>query len=339
MTQFVGSSATRTITTGTATSLTVTGLTNGQTPTFTVAAINGRGTGPPSQASSVVTVGAPAASTANASSGSTTATITWTAPANNGSAILSYSITTYIGGYVAGTTTAPASATSFTIPGLSVGVDYTFTVAAKNGVGTGPASHMTAAVDIGTPTAPNGPTATPGNSAIRLSWNPPASANGSPITGYVVTRYVNGVQVAQRAFNATTTTQTLGALINGQTYVFRGAAMNAVGTGIPSFPTTPVTAGTPVRPTGITAAKGATTTTAVVKWVAPSVTNGSPIIGYVVTPYLAGTAQATRTFASTATKETVGGLIGGKSYTFKVAATNGNGIGVQSFASNAIVPS
>ncbi|MDQ1385944.1 MAG: large repetitive protein [Actinomycetota bacterium] len=55
--------------------------------------------------------------------------------------------------------------------------------------------------------------------------------------------------------------------------------------------------------------------------------NGSPITSYVVTPFLAGTAQAARVFNSTATAETVTGLTNAASYTFGVAARNGRGTG------------
>ena len=327
VTPFVGSTAQPKITTAGGTSLTVTGMANARAYTFTVAAINARGTGPDSQPSAAVIVGAPAAPSLRiANPGSTTATVRWAAPADNGSAIIGYSITTYIGGYVEGTTTIR----SLALPG------HTFTVIAQNGAGKGPASPMTGAVVVGTPTAPRGPAATSGNTTLALSWTAPVSENGSPITGYVVTPYVNGVRGAPRIFNSTMTTQTLSGLTNGRTYVVRVAAMNTVGTGIPSSPTTPVTVGTPSRPTALIATKGVAL--AIVKWATPTSNNGSSITGYVITPYIGGVAQRPRSFASTVTTQTVAGLISGKSYTFKVAATNGNGIGMQSFASNSVVP-
>ena len=56
---------------------------------------------------------------------------------------------------------------------------------------------------------------------------------------------------------------------------------------------------------------------------------GSPITGYVVTPYVGGTAKTAQTFNNTATTETVTGLTNGTAYTFKVAAINGVGTGNQ----------
>jgi hypothetical protein len=75
-----------------------------------------------------------------------------------------------------------------------------------------------------------------------------------------------------------------------------------------------------------------------VKWTAPA-NNGSAITGYVVTPYIGATAQSPRPFGSTATTETVTGLTNATAYTFKIAATNGNGTGPQSVPTNAVTPS
>ena len=75
---------------------------------------------------------------------------------------------------------------------------------------------------------------------------------------------------------------------------------------------------------------------ATVNWTAPASNGGSAITGYVVTPYIAGVAQAAQTFTSAATTETVTGLTPGTSYTFKVAAVNAAGTGPASAASAAV---
>ena len=76
------------------------------------------------------------------------ATVGWTAPANNGSAITSYTVTPFIGAVAQATTTITGAppATSTTITGLTNGTAYTFKVTATNGVGTGPASAASNAV-------------------------------------------------------------------------------------------------------------------------------------------------------------------------------------------------
>jgi hypothetical protein len=97
-----------------------------------------------------------------------------------------------------------------------------------------------------------------------------------------------------------------------------------------------VTVGAPVAPTAVTATAGVATAT--VHWTAPVTNNGSAITGYVITPFLAGVAQAPRTYLSAAVSETVTGLTAGKTYTFKVAAKNANGVGPRSPASNVVTP-
>ena len=68
--------------------------------------------------------------------------MSWTAPANGGSAITSYTVTPYIGttAQTPTTVTGTPPATSTTVTGLTNGTAYTFTVTATNAIGTGPAS-------------------------------------------------------------------------------------------------------------------------------------------------------------------------------------------------------
>ena len=102
VTPFIGTVA-QSVTTVTgsppATSVTVTGLTNGTAYTFKVAATNAVGTGALSKASAAVTPArAPDAPTGvSAVAGSGSATVSWTAPANGGSVITKYTVVPYIG--------------------------------------------------------------------------------------------------------------------------------------------------------------------------------------------------------------------------------------------------
>jgi hypothetical protein len=93
--------------------------------------------------------GAPTGVTATP--GNLAAAVSWTAPANGGSPITSYTITPYIGGTAQTPTTINGSppATSTTVTGLTNGTAYTFTVTATNAVGTGPASAASNSVTPG----------------------------------------------------------------------------------------------------------------------------------------------------------------------------------------------
>jgi hypothetical protein len=82
----------------------------------------------------------------SAVAGNASATVTWTAPSNGGSAITSYTVTPYISGTAQTATTVSGSATSAAVTGLTNGTTYTFTVTATNAVGNGPASAASNAV-------------------------------------------------------------------------------------------------------------------------------------------------------------------------------------------------
>jgi hypothetical protein len=175
------------------------------------------------------------------------ATVTWSAPANGGSPITSYTITPYIGSAAQTPTVITGSppATSATVTGLTDGTSYTFTVTATNAVGTGPASAASNAVTPTAPTAPAAPTgvtAAGGNAAATVTWTAPANG-GSPITSYTVTPYLAGVaQTApQVSGNPPATTTIVSGLTNGSAYTFTVTATNAVGTGPASAPSQPVT--------------------------------------------------------------------------------------------------
>ena len=92
----------------------------------------------------------------------------------------------------------------------------------------------------------------------------------------------------------------------------------------------------PGQPTAVTAASGGLTS-ANVRWTAPS--NGGPVTGYRITPYIGSTAQTPKVVNSaTATSASVTDLTNGTAYTFRVQALNDSGQGAASAASNAVTP-
>ena len=194
--------------------------------------------------------GAPTVGTATAGNGQ--ATLTWTAPlSDGGSPITSYTVTAAPGGQ---STTVAAPATSATLAGLTNGTSYTLTVTAANAAGTGPASaasnSVTPSAPLTVPGAATGVTATAGDGQATLTWTPPASDGGSPITSYTVTVAPGGQSITVLA---PATSATVPSLTNGLTYTFTVSATNAVGTGPASAVSNAVTPGPatlPVSPTG-----------------------------------------------------------------------------------------
>jgi hypothetical protein len=93
----------------------------------------------------------------------------------------------YLGATVLAARSYPTTATSGTVAGLTDGQTYTFKVFATNAIGQGMLSVPTAPVTIGAPAAPTSPSAIPGNGNATVRWAPPATSNGSRITGYRVT--------------------------------------------------------------------------------------------------------------------------------------------------------
>jgi hypothetical protein len=132
-----------------ATSADISGLTGGQTYTFTVQAINPLGNGPESSPSNAVTPTVPTAPTApgnvTASAASASAFVNWSVPSSDGGgAITGYTVTPYIGSTAQTPVSVPASATSKQITGLTNDTGYTFKVTATNSIGTGPAGTSNA---------------------------------------------------------------------------------------------------------------------------------------------------------------------------------------------------
>jgi kumamolisin len=232
--------------TGSNSPITITGLTNGTGYTFTVTATNGDGAGPASTASSSVTPatvpGAPTISSVTA--GNAQVTVVFTAPASNGgSAITGYTVTSSPAGGV--DSNAGTTGLSHVVTGLINGTAYTFTVAATNSIGTGPASSASASVTPATvPGAPTISSVTAGNAQVTVVFTAPASDGGSAITGYTVASSPAG-GVDSNA-GSTGLSHIVTGLTNGTAYTFTVTATNEEGTGPASEPSNSVIpAGTP----------------------------------------------------------------------------------------------
>jgi hypothetical protein len=325
------------VATGSGSPITVGGLTNGISYTFTVTATNTAGTSGSSAPSSAVTPssipGPPTALTATPGDGQVG--LSWLPPAVNGGAPITDYVVQYrpTGSsnwftYNDGVSTNPAT----TVTDLPDGIGYDFQVMAVNSAGTGAPSSVVNAIPVAAGTVPGAPTsvtAVAGDGQSTVTFAPPASDGGAPITTYTVTS-APGAITASGAGSPIVLT----GLIDGTAYSFTVVATNSVGGSAASAPSNTVTPQLvpvlPGAPTMVTAVAG--NVSATVSFSAPA-TGGSAITGYTVTASPGGI-----TATGTASPIAVGGLTTGTSYTFTVTATNGVGTGPSSAASPAVTP-
>jgi titin len=326
----------------TATTYTVSGLTNGTQYSYRVAARNAFLTGawtPAITAMPAWVPGAPGGLTTavapTAGVGSGQVKLTWTAAASNGAAITDYVIESSVDEGTTWTTVndGVSPATSYTVSGLTNGTQYSFRVAAKNAVASGAWTAAVLATPLGAPGAPGGltaaaaPAAGVGSGQVKLTWSAPAS-NGAAITDYVIESSADGGATWTTVNDgvSTATTTMVSHLTNGTQYSFRVAAKNAVGRGAWSPAVLAKPLGAPGAPSGLTAAvapaAGVGSGQVKLTW-NPSADNGLAITDYVIESSLDGTTWTTvNDGVSTETTYTVSGLTNGTLYSFRVAGRN-----------------
>jgi hypothetical protein len=142
--------------------------------------------------------------------------LSWTVPGSAGaSTITEYVITPFVGGVAQAPISTGSTATSHTVEGLANGTAYTFTVAAVNAAGPGPASAASAAV---TPATPGAPTPT-----IALTAEHLEGTNSDP------TNPTNEVEVTQGAAPSTALSVEATASTNPAVAAVSGVAITGTG--------------------------------------------------------------------------------------------------------------
>lgn len=301
-----------------------------------VFAISAVGTGASSgYSASITTWNVPGAPTGvSAVPGDEQATVSFTAPAQNGGRpILEYSVVSTPDDIL-----VTALASPIIIPGLTNDTAYTFEVFAHNLVGDGANSAPSASV---TPTAPIIPTepVAPTNAIASLTatvlqalvaFDIPADG-GSAILGYTVTSDPDAITAT-----GATSPIAVNGLTNGVTYDFTVIATNAIGDSLPSTPTNPVVMSAPqvpVAPINVVASLVSPGSISVI--FDPQSDNGRPVTMYNVTASnVTDPVQPDYTAQDAVLPVLVAGLTVGDVYEFTVTATNIVGDSLPSIVSN-----
>ena len=164
--------------------------------------------------------GAPANVVAEAV-GATGAKVTFEAPESNGSPITGYRLYDSNGAKI-----ADCPNTVCEVNGLRTGQQYSFAVSAVNEQGESARTTSNEITPTGVPDRPGGPSVTPGDGELTMTWDAPNN-NGSPITGYTV--YATAATGSRTCTTSGARTCTISGLVNDQNYTVTVVATNANG--------------------------------------------------------------------------------------------------------------
>jgi hypothetical protein len=319
-----------------ATTATVTGLTNGTTYEFRVAAVTAIGRGEFSGVLSVTPAPvAPGEVIPDSTvAGNGQATVSWLAPLDDGGATVSDYVVQYrtVSGDWTTLVREPSATRSAVVTGLTNGTTYVFRFAAVNVAGTGEFSTAVMATPIGPPGAlPAAPSGTGGPTTVSLAWSPPTDDGGSAISDYTV-QYTADDGATWTTFSRVASTATnvvVTGLVNGTNYRFRVAAVNNAGTGAFTAASDSIAPRllAPSAPRHVFVYPGNQQIR--LDWTPPESDGGSPILDYEI-QYSTGFGIEWTTVVrdpSAAQTFTLTGLTNGVIVIFRLAAVNAVGVG------------
>ncbi|HNX48232.1 MAG TPA: fibronectin type III domain-containing protein [Methanomassiliicoccales archaeon] len=155
--------------------------------------------------------------------------LSWAAPDNGGFSIQSYNIyrsNNSLSYYLIGN----AYGNSYNDYELTNGHDYRYQVAAVNELGVGPRSSIVTVTPMTTPSNPGGLRVYYDDASAYLVWNEPLDDGGAEITEYRIQCRVQN-RVWSIETGSAVTEYWIKDLVNGYTYEFTVAAVNAAGVG------------------------------------------------------------------------------------------------------------
>ena len=328
-----------------ATSSVVNGLTPLAAYSFRVKAVNKVGTSVPSNSTTITMSTLPSAPSNLLLVGKTDTSVdfSWTAPTSNGGR----DITDYIIEYSVGSTgvwsvfsDSVSTAARANVTGLAVATSYLFRVKSVTILGSSAYSNPTLSVATSgaVTSAPLNLVEATGNGQVQLSWTVPATIGNSPITDYIVEISSNSGTSWSVVNDGTSTSlsYTVGGLSNGQPYQFRVAAVNAIGNSSYSNTVSTNVLDIPSQVLNLSPTVGAPKSITLA-WNAPTTSNGSNIIDYVI-DYSSNAGVTYTVFVdgvSATPGATITGLLDNTNYLVRVRAKNGVGEGINSSVVNA----
>ena len=334
---------------GTTFALTHEGLAPGTTRHYRVAARNGAGQGAWSETVSATTdANAPGIPQLTArAAGSAAIELTWTEPANGGSAIIRYEIewsANGVDGWQNLASVAASGERKYTDAGPAPGEERHYRVRAVNGATPGAGSWSavrSARTGAVLPGAPALTARANGQDAIDLSWTEPANTGGAAITGYELHVSTDGTSYTRLVSRAGSERgYTHGGLMPGDERSYRLRARNSIGWGEWSEPATATTlTGVPAAPGSFRAqANGAAEIR--LSWTEPD-DRGMPVSFYELdwssNPSAAGW-ERLATLTGDKTAHIDAGLAGGTTRHYRIRARNFNGAGQWSQTRSATTP-
>lgn len=213
--------------------------------------------------------------------------VSWNTPFDGGAPLIDFTIVGSPGGFKVSAFQPPGGRETDIVTGLTNGVHYTFTVTARNGIGSSAPSIPTAGViPIGRPNlAPTSVTPTAGIQQVSVSFVPvvPPGDGGSPVDSYRVSVYTTDGTLQGQTTSGVTSPLVVTGLVTGLSYTATVAAHNTFGFGPESphssifVPTGPFTV--PAMISSETVVGGPSDL--LVTWGTPG-NGGTPIIDYTI---------------------------------------------------------
>ncbi len=224
--------------------------------------------------------------------------------------------------------TTVGNVSAHTDVGLTNGLRYYYQVAAVTPILEGPRSSEVSATPITIPTEPRSLQATPADSEVTLTWQPPSSDGGAAITAHRIYRGTSPGALALLVGVGDVGTYRDTGLTNGATYYYQVSAVNAAGEGPRSAEVSATPATIPSAPQGLQA--GAGDRRVALAWNPPASDGGSPVTGFRIYRGPASGSLSPIADVGPVLSYEDAGLTNGITYYYQVAAANAVGLGPRS---------